>query len=105
MAAATICARLRAGLGPRVGCGRGFHSRSSPDWYASTALLAVARKLCLPYTVSIVSGGHSLETTMKVLISGASIAGPALACALGRYAHDVTVVEVAPRLREGGSAV
>lgn len=42
---------------------------------------------------------------MRILISGASIAGPALALALGRHGHDVTVVEVAPRLREGGSAV
>jgi 2-polyprenyl-6-methoxyphenol hydroxylase-like FAD-dependent oxidoreductase len=42
---------------------------------------------------------------MKILISGASIAGPALACILGHYGHDVTVVELAPKLREGGSAV
>jgi 2-polyprenyl-6-methoxyphenol hydroxylase-like FAD-dependent oxidoreductase len=42
---------------------------------------------------------------VKVLISGASIAGPALAGVLGRLGHDVTVVELAPRLREGGSAV
>jgi 2-polyprenyl-6-methoxyphenol hydroxylase-like FAD-dependent oxidoreductase len=42
---------------------------------------------------------------MKFLISGASIAGPALACALASYGHEVTVVEVALRLREGGSAV
>lgn len=42
---------------------------------------------------------------MKVLISGASIAGPTLAGVLGRHGHDVTVVELAPRLREGGSAV
>lgn len=42
---------------------------------------------------------------MKVLISGASIAGPALAGVLGRLGHDVTVVELAPKLREGGSAV
>ncbi|MEV5239436.1 FAD-dependent monooxygenase [Streptomyces cinnamoneus] len=41
----------------------------------------------------------------KVLISGASIAGPALAYWLGRYGFDVTVVELAPGLREGGQAV
>ncbi|GAA0383464.1 FAD-dependent monooxygenase [Streptomyces luteireticuli] len=41
----------------------------------------------------------------KVLISGASIAGPALAYWLGRHGFDVTVVELAPRLREGGQAV
>src|SRR4051812_47992484 len=42
---------------------------------------------------------------MKVLISGASIAGPALAYWLGHYGHQVTVVELAPALRKGGYAV
>jgi 2-polyprenyl-6-methoxyphenol hydroxylase-like FAD-dependent oxidoreductase len=42
---------------------------------------------------------------MKVLISGASIAGPALAYWLGRYGFEPTVVEIAPALRTGGSAV
>jgi 2-polyprenyl-6-methoxyphenol hydroxylase-like FAD-dependent oxidoreductase len=41
----------------------------------------------------------------KVLISGASVAGPALAYWLGRYGYDVTVVELAPALRQGGYAV
>ncbi|MGN9782988.1 FAD-dependent monooxygenase [Nonomuraea sp. ZG12] len=41
----------------------------------------------------------------KVLISGASIAGPALAYWLDRYGCDVTVVEKAPGLRTGGQAV
>ncbi|MBB4891743.1 2-polyprenyl-6-methoxyphenol hydroxylase-like FAD-dependent oxidoreductase [Streptomyces olivoverticillatus] len=41
----------------------------------------------------------------KVLISGASIAGPALAYWLGRHGFEVTVVELAPSLREGGQAV
>jgi 2-polyprenyl-6-methoxyphenol hydroxylase-like FAD-dependent oxidoreductase len=40
-----------------------------------------------------------------VLISGASIAGPALAYWLDRYGFDVTVVERAPRLRPGGQAI
>jgi len=40
-----------------------------------------------------------------VLISGASIAGPALAYWLNRYGFDVTVVEKAPTLRPGGQAV
>ncbi|PTL75711.1 FAD-dependent monooxygenase [Vitiosangium sp. GDMCC 1.1324] len=39
------------------------------------------------------------------LISGASIAGPALAYWLDRYGYDVTVVERAPALRPGGQAV
>ena len=42
---------------------------------------------------------------MKVLISGAGIAGPALAYWLRRYGHEVTVVEVAPAPRPGGQAV
>lgn len=41
----------------------------------------------------------------SVLVSGASLAGPALAHWLGRYGFDVTVVERAPALREGGQAV
>ncbi len=40
-----------------------------------------------------------------VLISGASIAGPALAYWLGRYGFRPTVVEIAPALRTGGNAV
>ncbi|WP_067573548.1 FAD-dependent monooxygenase [Nocardia acidivorans] len=40
-----------------------------------------------------------------VLISGASIAGPALAYWLDRYGFQVTVVEKAPALRQGGQAV
>ncbi|MFI1994292.1 FAD-dependent monooxygenase [Actinoplanes sp. NPDC020271] len=42
---------------------------------------------------------------MDVLISGASIAGPALAYWLGRYGHRPTIVEIAPQLRTGGQAV
>lgn len=41
----------------------------------------------------------------RVLISGASIAGPALAFWLHRYGFDVTVVEKAPEVRPGGQAV
>lgn len=43
---------------------------------------------------------------MRILISGASIAGPVLAYWLSRYGFDVTVVERAPTLRKtGGHAV
>ena len=42
---------------------------------------------------------------MKVLVSGASVAGPSVALWLGRAGHDVTVVEIAPALRQGGYAV
>jgi 2-polyprenyl-6-methoxyphenol hydroxylase-like FAD-dependent oxidoreductase len=42
---------------------------------------------------------------VKVLVSGASIAGPALAHWLWRRGAEVTVVEQAPALRPGGQAV
>ncbi|HEU4422169.1 MAG TPA: FAD-dependent monooxygenase [Pilimelia sp.] len=42
---------------------------------------------------------------LRVLISGASIAGPALAFWLSRYGCQVTVVERAPAFRPGGQAV
>jgi 2-polyprenyl-6-methoxyphenol hydroxylase-like FAD-dependent oxidoreductase len=41
----------------------------------------------------------------SVLVSGASIAGPAVAYWLHRQGFEVTVVEVAPALRPGGHAV
>jgi 2-polyprenyl-6-methoxyphenol hydroxylase-like FAD-dependent oxidoreductase len=44
-------------------------------------------------------------SSTKVLVSGASIAGPALAHWLRRRGAEVTVVERAPELRPGGQAV
>lgn len=44
-------------------------------------------------------------STKNVLISGASIAGPALAFWLKRYGFEPTVVERAPALRTGGQAI
>jgi 2-polyprenyl-6-methoxyphenol hydroxylase-like FAD-dependent oxidoreductase len=44
-------------------------------------------------------------SSTSVLISGASIAGPALALWLDRCGYDVTVVEKAPAVRPGGQAV
>jgi 2-polyprenyl-6-methoxyphenol hydroxylase-like FAD-dependent oxidoreductase len=41
----------------------------------------------------------------SVLISGASVAGPALAYWLDHYGFETTVVEIAPALRKGGYAV
>jgi len=43
--------------------------------------------------------------TKNILISGASIAGPALAFWLHRYGFQVTVIERAPCIRPGGYAV
>ncbi|NEB79113.1 FAD-dependent oxidoreductase [Streptomyces sp. SID14478] len=47
---------------------------------------------------------ESLRGT-SVLISGASVAGPALAYWLSRYGAHVTVVEQAPELRTGGQII
>lgn len=44
-------------------------------------------------------------TQHRVLISGASIAGPALAFWLHRYGWETTIVERAPALREGGQNI
>lgn len=43
--------------------------------------------------------------TKKVLISGAGVAGPALAYWLDRYGFQVTVIERAGTLRPGGQAI
>lgn len=43
--------------------------------------------------------------TKNILISGASVAGPALAYWLHRHGHSVTIVEKAAGLRDGGYAV
>src|SRR3954449_9378764 len=44
-------------------------------------------------------------SSIRVLVAGASIAGPALAHWLRRRGAEVTVVERAPQLRPGGQAV
>ncbi|MFC9659411.1 FAD-dependent monooxygenase [Nocardia sp. NPDC127606] len=57
--------------------------------------------------------GHTIRTGEqgaqasgpRVLVAGASIAGPALAHWLSRWGAEVTVVERAPALRPGGQAV
>ena len=42
---------------------------------------------------------------MRVLVVGAGIAGPTLAYWLLRAGHEVTLVEQAPKLRQGGYLV
>ena len=46
-----------------------------------------------------------MPRTKTALISGASIAGPALASWLTTYGWDVTIVERAPELRDGGQNI
>nr|WP_236572821.1 FAD-dependent oxidoreductase [Streptomyces sp. GS7] len=53
-------------------------------------------------TTTGTAGGGAAPT---VLISGASVAGPALAYWLARYGYRPTVIELAPALRGGGFAV
>ncbi|MFF4835727.1 FAD-dependent monooxygenase [Streptomyces sp. NPDC001315] len=50
------------------------------------------------------TNAHSLSH-LTVLVSGASVAGPAVALDLARYGARVTVVEKAPGMRAGGFAV
>src|SRR5215210_5971847 len=45
------------------------------------------------------------ENMTEILISGASVAGPALAYWLRRYGFSPTVVERAPAPRDGGQAI
>jgi 2-polyprenyl-6-methoxyphenol hydroxylase-like FAD-dependent oxidoreductase len=42
---------------------------------------------------------------MRILVSGAGIAGPTLAWWLHRYGHQVTIIEKAPALRTGGYVI
>jgi 2-polyprenyl-6-methoxyphenol hydroxylase-like FAD-dependent oxidoreductase len=51
------------------------------------------------------AGGRMSMKKKHVLISGAGIAGPALAYWLDRFGFEVTVVERARDIREGGQAV
>jgi 2-polyprenyl-6-methoxyphenol hydroxylase-like FAD-dependent oxidoreductase len=46
-----------------------------------------------------------VKTPQKVLVSGVSIAGPAVAYWLRRDGHDVTLVERSPRLRSAGQNI
>ncbi|MCJ1695651.1 MULTISPECIES: FAD-dependent monooxygenase [Rathayibacter] len=46
-----------------------------------------------------------MTRTRTVLISGASIAGPTLAYWLSEYGWDITIVERAPELRDGGQNI
>ncbi|NEB64532.1 FAD-dependent oxidoreductase [Streptomyces diastaticus] len=48
---------------------------------------------------------HTSRPARRILISGASIAGPALAHWLDRYGFEVTVVEKAAAVRGGGYAI
>jgi 2-polyprenyl-6-methoxyphenol hydroxylase-like FAD-dependent oxidoreductase len=42
---------------------------------------------------------------MRIIINGAGIAGPSLACWLRKAGHEVVLVEAAPKLRTGGYVI
>ncbi len=46
-----------------------------------------------------------METSKKILICGAGIAGPACAWWLGKYGFSVVIVEKAEAFRDGGQNV
>ncbi len=58
----------------------------------------------LAHLAEIGSGGI-LVSAMRVLISGAGIAGPTLAYWLARYRFTPTILEAAPHLRTGGYVI
>lgn len=62
-----------------------------------------AASVCQHETAGPISGLRGVA--VRVLIVGAGIAGPTLAYWLQRFGHEVTLVEHAPRLREGGYVV
>lgn len=53
----------------------------------------------------VVTVAYSVHSSPRILISGASIAGPTLAWWLRRHGFAPTVIERAPALRPGGQAV
>lgn len=57
------------------------------------------------FVLRMIAFPKHIMCNQTVLISGAGIAGPALAYWLQRYGFAVTVVERAPTLREGGQAI
>src|ERR1700756_3960083 len=57
------------------------------------------------YLIFYVKLLEAIVKTRSVLISGASIAGPALAFWLHRYGFQPTIVERAPAVRPGGYAI
>ncbi len=61
----------------------------------------------LPRALGVWTSGdaHALFLEMRVLISGAGIAGPTLAYWLAHYGFVPTIVETAPRLRTGGYVI
>ena len=56
-------------------------------------------------TLTDASGSGRISPARSVLVSGASIAGPAVAYWLKRYGFEVTIVEKAPAPRGGGYAI
>ena len=71
---------------------------------ARTSILQAARGETAAGRGYLMVSGH-LVLAIRVLISGAGIAGPTLAYWLSHYGFEVTIVEKAPRLRVGGYVI
>src|SRR5580693_7666246 len=61
--------------------------------------------ICLTHLYYSCPTLEALVKSKTILISGASVAGPALAFWLHRYGFQPTIVERAPAVRPGGYAV
>ena len=79
----------------------GMHpsERSIQTYYTNVLYVCM-----IPAMTNIATGNRALQNR-RILISGASVAGPSLAWWLARHGFRPTVVERAPRLRGGGYAV
>ena len=56
-------------------------------------------------TAVIANAKTNIMNNKNILISGAGIAGTALAFWLKKYGFKPTIIEIAPKLREGGYAI
>src|SRR5690348_7742351 len=70
-----------------------------------SAVVAELRVRCIFNAYRTRKDSSNMTKPVKALISGAGIAGPALAYWLSRRGIETTVVERAPALRTGGQAV
>src|SRR5690242_10493768 len=79
--------------------GRHPSERSIQTYYTNVLYV------CMIPAMADVATGNRTRQNQRILISGASVAGPSLAWWLARHGFRPTVVERAPQLRGGGYAV
>ena len=104
-----IVSRLNVGFGPRLGVDVFPHSTAIACVPSAIGAPPCRRKtvsmiLCIRWTQFLMGVRRPDATDRSArLISGAGVAGPALAYWLPRYGADTTVVEIAPALRTSAS--